>query len=223
MSAINAAATTFTTIITIYLGLAPQWLKSAFSNYGIKVIEIGALDVLPTPVAHHIDLMCCGGYIAKEIEGKLPGKPIKQNLGNVYPLDVPLNAAIVGEYIICNPDTVAPELLELGLKLIPVKQGYTKCSTLVIDETHIITEDESIYEATKDILNVLFIEKGHVFLEGYDYGFIGGASAVIGDTVFFFGNIEKHPDFKKIKAFSPKRIISLSEKEKLIDIGGVWY
>ena len=57
-----------------------------------------------------------------------------------------------------------------------------------------------------------------------DYGFIGGCSGLISnDTIVFFGNIEKHPDYDKIKVFvnsKNKTILSLSN-ENLLDLGSL--
>ena len=111
------------------------------------------------------------------------------------------------------------------MKKINVKQGYCKCSICIVDENSIITSDEGIYkEVIKHDIDCLLIEKGHIDLFELDYGFIGGCSGLINeDTLVFFGNIEKHPNFKEIKNFVSKRnkkIISLS-KEKLIDLGSL--
>ena len=37
-------------------------------------------------------------------------------------------------------------------------------------------------------------------LEPYEYGFIGGASGCDGDTVYFMGDIDSHPDSELIKS-----------------------
>ena len=75
----------------------------------------------------------------------------------------------------------------------------------------------------KNGVNVTLISNGGISLPPYDYGFIGGASGVIGKNVFFFGDISKHPDCKKIcsaienAGYTP---VSLSDEE-LTDLGGI--
>lgn len=223
---------------TAFCGKAPRWLKEAFLTYGVNVVEVGVCDSLQAPVAHHIDMMALP--IADEllvtpetefISGYFRGKDVivtKEHLFEKYPGDVLLNALILPDYLICNTKTVADEVLKLAdnceKEVIHVNQGYTKCAVCTVSNTAIITEDESIYRACKDKLNALLIQKGGAELPGYEYGFIGGASALIDDTVYFFGNIESHPDCESIFKFiceENKKMISLSKDKKLLDIGGI--
>lgn len=206
----------------IFCGEAPEWLVNAFKSYDIKLTEIGREDALPSLTAHHIDLMrvrICNKWFTKE--------NIEETLGEKYPKDVPLNVAQVGNYLICNPKTCSKNIIEHvkdKLETIPVNQGYTKCSTLVLNNHAIITEDESIATAVSGKLDCLLIDKGYVKLPGYNYGFIGGASCVIEDKIFFFGCVQNHPSYDKILKFADKQnmnIISLSDTEQLLDIGGV--
>ncbi len=224
--------------ITAFCGKAPQWLKEAFSIHGVELVEIGTCNSLQAPVAHHIDMMAIPIsdklLVTPETEfvkAYFPGKEIvvtKERLIPEYPGDVLLNAVWLPDYLICNTNAVAREILqfadEQGKTVIHVNQGYTKCATCIISDTAIITEDESIYEASQDKLDVLLIKKGEALLPGYEYGFIGGASALIGDTVYFFGNIENHSDYKAIQQFITlrnRKIVSISKDKKLLDIGGI--
>lgn len=224
--------------IAAFCGKAHQWLKEAFLLHNVNLIEIGTCNSLQAPVAHHIDMM------ALPISDKLlvtpetvftkdyfPGKEIfvtADHLSPKYPGDVLLNAVWLPDYLICNTNTLAKEILQMayeqGKTVIHVNQGYTKCATCIVSDTAIITEDESIYDACKDKLDVLLIKKGEALLPGYEYGFIGGASALIDDTIYFFGNVLNHSDYGAIQQFiieHNKRIVSLSKTEKLLDIGGI--
>lgn len=151
------------------------------------------------------------------------------SIGRKYPNNVQYNVVILGNKVIHNfkyTDSILLDYIEKNkMKKINVKQGYCKCSICIVDENSIITSDEGIYkEVIKHDIDCLLIEKGHIDLFELDYGFIGGCSGLINeDTLVFFGNIEKHPNFKEIKNFVSKRnkkIISLS-KEKLIDLGSL--
>ncbi len=206
-------------------GEAPEWLKLAFLDYDLNVIENGRCSALQEATAHHIDLVLVKvgdrWFKASDIEAKLSDK---------YPCDVLLNVASLGNTLICNPSTCAKEILDYanktGMNVIKVKQGYTKCSTLIVNDHAIITEDEGIYKTvleSNQSIDALLIKKGYVSLPGYDYGFIGGASVVIDKNVFFFGAIQNHPDYDKIKLFldsQGKEIIQLSNDKPLLDIGG---
>ncbi len=150
------------------------------------------------------------------------------DIGNIYPYNVTLNAALVGNKLLCNQKALDPLVKEYCDKsdiiILNVKQGYAKCSTLVIDENSLITDDESIQKASKKAgLNVLLIEKGDIYLDDNNYGFIGGASCKIGDTVYFFGDINTHRNSEAIKNFILNKNLKIRciTKEQLTDIGGI--
>ena len=134
-----------------------------------------------------------------------------------------------------------------NIEIIDVPQGYTKCNTLIVDEYSIITSDVGIYNACygrpriTDVdasakfdknylsgasvpqLEVLLIEKGHIILQGFDYGFIGGTSGRVGDTIIFNGDITQHPDYEKIAAFIESRGLKIKyfAEYPLEDIGSI--
>ncbi|MCL2097040.1 MAG: hypothetical protein FWH10_09085 [Oscillospiraceae bacterium] len=147
-----------------------------------------------------------------------------------YPGDIKLNAAIFGDYLICNIKHTDEKIIEYanetGKNIIDVNQGYAKCSVCIVNENSIITSDISICKkALQNNIEVLLIDKGHINLEGYDYGFIGGCSGLITkNKLAFTGNIELHPDYENIKNFCGSReveAVSLSN-EKLYDYGSMF-
>lgn len=149
-------------------------------------------------------------------------KPIKGK----YPNDIGLNFIVAGECLygkigFCD-EVLLCELSEY--KKCDCKQGYCKCSVLIVDKNAFITDDKSIFDiASKNGVDCLLISKGDVTLPGHEYGFIGGASAKISkDEILFFGDITKHKDYKKIAEFISKhgcKIISLNFP--LTDFGGM--
>jgi hypothetical protein len=65
-----------------------------------------------------------------------------------------------------------------------------------------ITADEGICRRAESLgIEVLKISSGNILLEGYSFGFIGGASFLSGDDVLFFGDVRLHPDFERIRDF----------------------
>lgn len=162
---------------------------------------------------------------------------LKQYVGNVtvlnkklsekYPGDVLLNCVCVGKNLVCNSDTVSQEIIEkmktLGYNIINVKQGYTKCSVVPVSENALITDDESVFsECKKRGLDVLKVQKGSVYLEGFDYGFIGGTCGNIDNELVFNGDITSHPDFDSIDLFLKKYgIKTVCFENKLEDIGSL--
>lgn len=173
------------------------------------------------------------GYIpnnSKNLYDKI--KPFFKNivickeLQKNYPDNIILNAALIDNKLFCKANSLAIEVTEYcnnnGIEIINVNQGYSKCSTLILKNA-IITSDLSIKKAAdKKGVEALLIQPGFIRLEGAEYGFIGGASGVIGNTVYFFGNIKKHPDYCRIIEFIEGKgmsYISLTEDE-LHDVGG---
>ena len=147
-----------------------------------------------------------------------------------YPNDVIFNALMLGDVVMGLSEsmslTLKQTLAECGKKIINVKQGYTKCSVAKISERAIITSDKGISKAAiSNGIDVLTISEGHVILEGYNTGFIGGACGVFGDTVYFCGDLSLHPDADKIEDFCKKHkksCVSLSN-EPLFDVGSLFF
>jgi hypothetical protein len=108
--------------------------------------------------------------------------------------------------------------------MVDVRQGYAKCSIVIVDEDSIITYDKGIERACSAAgMDVLLIRPGYIRLDGYDTGFIGGTSGRIGDTIFFYGDPDTHPDGDAIRKFilsKGLKISSLKEGE-LTDIGSI--
>lgn len=144
------------------------------------------------------------------------------DISGAYPDDILLNAAKIGDTVIGKMSNISRAIKDDAKNLIDVRQGYAKCSICVVNDNAFITDDKSIYDKCKDNFDVLLIDKGDILLEDKDYGFIGGASGKLWDTVYFFGSLSYHRDGDKIKAFLEKHnaeYVYLFD-EKLIDIGG---
>ena len=148
-----------------------------------------------------------------------------------YPKNVALNAVLLEKYIICKIDSLDPAIREYcarqGYTIVNVRQGYTKCSCAVVGDHAIITADKGIYNSLRELnkISVLLIGEGSVRMDGTTYGFIGGASGYnpVNNTIYFCGNILRHPDGDRIISFCNDhsvKAISLTEEE-LIDIGGM--
>ncbi|MBS7525666.1 hypothetical protein KHM83_03140 [Fusibacter paucivorans] len=121
-----------------------------------------------------------------------------------YPADIGYHIVEVDGKVYCkNPDeAVAAHIVDQHLQHVAVKQGYVQCSTIVLGQSAVITEDENLKRVmTAQGLDVLLIRKGYVGLSGYDYGFIGGCAGAFNRQLLFNGCIEKHPDFSAIHCF----------------------
>ena len=220
--------------------------EETLTKLGHRTLRLPPHPGLPAPVSSHPDMLlffapnaifCTKSYYkiaTDELEeiSKVYGAPIRyidEEYGKEYPADVLLNALPMGKNLLCNTKTVARELLHLDRMPCHVNQGYTKCSSLPLGESALITSDASIAQkATEMGLDVLQIEAGHIFLDGYDYGFIGGCASFAPrkniDTVFFCGDITKHPDYNRIYEFCAlhkHNAVSLSNLG-LCDVGTIF-
>lgn len=165
---------------------------------------------------NNIELLKKLGYAVKTVK-----------LSPGYKTESKLNFVITDDMILCNPKTCI-DISEISENkdIIYTNQGYTKCSTIFLGNNNFITEDESVCEAlSKADKKCLLIEKGHVRLDGYEYGFIGGASVYLEreKTVIFAGNISKHNSYKLIEKFCSSCGITVDsvDENDLCDIGGV--
>ena len=217
-------------------------IEDALYNYADKIIKLPPHPSLATPVASHPDMLIW--RVGKKIVTYESYLTIaKKELDEIsrlgfeltvdtslpcatYPKDVRLNAATVGDRVIANKKYVSELIKNSPLELIHVNQGYAKCSTAVVSDDAIITSDPSIYDvAIKNGIDALKIRAGHVRLDGYDTGFIGGCSGSVDEALLFTGDLSRHPDAQAISdfcAYHKKRPVSLA-KQDLYDYGTVFF
>lgn len=222
-----------------------EYIKNGLLENGFEVVLLPRDNRLAPQVSSHADMLiftlentvfCNKAYyennrsVFERIEEygyKIDASEF--TVSNEYPNDIALNQATIEKNIIGRKDSCAESILKhaklFGYAYKNIKQGYAKCSTLVLNENAIITADKNIVSAAKALgRDSLLIKNGidEIKLKGYDYGFIGGASTVYNNNVFFFGNLMLHSQFKEISEFCQKHgfsTISLG-KEALCDIGG---
>lgn len=206
---------------TIYLSETanPLLLEYLISKgHGIHIIE--NTEITYPPVSSHPDIYMCSLGIGKPVFFGCPEK-----IGKQYPDNILYNAACTGKFFIHNLKYTDPRLLAAadGIEKIHVSQGYSKCNTLIVDETGIITSDAGIYKACQDKLDVLLISPGYIKLQNFPYGFIGGTSGRVGNTIIFNGNLQNHPDHDQIADFIMKRGLDIVhfKEYQLEDIGSI--
>lgn len=194
---------------TVYLSArAGDELKKYLTEKGYSLKLVSNREETFGVLGSHPDMFYC--KMGKSLVASDPSK-----LGDKYPQDIKFNAVCLDKYFIHNLKYTDPELLQMakdmGLKLVDIKQGYTKCNTVIVDGTSVITSDDGIAKALsgeKD-LNLLKISGGNVKLEGFEYGFLGGASGRVGDEIIFNGNLSAHPDFESICKFIESRNLAV--------------
>lgn len=210
--------------MVIYLSCsAPKAVFDYFGELGYEIRRIEPSGSVNGAIASHPDIFMCRDTVrGVTIHGDMA------KIGRDYPENAAYCAVILEKYLICNLKHTAREILKyaenIGLEKIHVNQGYAKCSCAVVDGRSIITADDGIYKALAGCdIDVLKIAGGYVQLEGYDYGFIGGACGTVGDELVFCGDLREHPDFEKICAFAEKRGVKVRyfEGVPLTDVGTI--
>ena len=219
----------------------PRDVIEALTRLGFDVTPLPLCDSLPEPVRGHTDLLVfpdgrfltvSRGYYEKNsvlIDSvcKKSGLTLRfstREAGGKYPYDCLLCAAISGDRLLYCSKSTDPSITERFDLLVDLPQGYVKCSCAILADGSIITADRGIAKVTlAEGIDTLLISPGHVDLPGYDYGFIGGASGLCGDTLYFCGDLDLHPDAEAIKEFAIShgtKCVSLG-KNKLYDVGSL--
>ncbi len=154
----------------------------------------------------------------------------KTELSEKYPYDIPYNMAVFGKFAVHNfqfADFVLRECIKRKFLFeIETKQGYSKCSICVVSDNAIITEDENIFKAVSGYnIDVLKIDKGSVKLNGFNYGFFGGATGLLDNTLFVNGELKYHTDSERIKQFCKKHNTDIIELKcgEITDIGSILF
>lgn len=183
---------------------ACEGLRRWLSEKGVEILYVKDTDITYPAISAHADIYYCrlGNDAMKFAPGEVGGK---------YPADCAFNGVSLDKYFIHNRKCTAERLLRevtvRGLSYVHVNQGYTKCSTAVIDGAAVISSDESIIGAVSGLPDVeyLKITPGHILLPGLDCGFIGGACGRVGRYMAFNGDLSRHPDFERIVSFVKSR------------------
>ena len=208
---------------------------------GLTVLSPLPNIALPAETACHADMLLChaGGNVvfAEPTQALLAaslcafGFDVRFSvpLGRDYPADVPLNVAVGKRFALGNFRYADPALCAFlergGIRLVPVRQGYAKCSLCFAAENAYITEDAGIAAALRGVgADVLTVSAGEVALSKAHAGFFGGAAGLVApDTLAVNGRLDTHRDGGRIKAFLANRGVRALELTDgvITDIGGI--
>ncbi len=220
-------------------------LESSLANRGFRIIKLPASRELPAAICSHPDslmlriknrLFTYSSYAESGLEVFSDIREYHRDIaiffvsdepGDVYPKDAGLNALVSGDRLFAKTDSLCEAVKEysrsIGQRLIFTKQGYPACTTLLFGGKYAVTSDKGMKRVLEgEGIEVLLIRNGDISLSPYEYGFIGGASFVYEDKIFFYGDLSSHRDGEKIMSFARERgfsAVSLSG-ERLVDLGG---
>ncbi|MDO4458714.1 MAG: hypothetical protein Q4C42_01310 [Clostridia bacterium] len=189
---------------------------------------------LPKPVAYHPEMQFLDfGETVFVLPGSEYLEPLFKSTGRKvvytakpsdrYPHDVLCNAKIAGHGFFCNTKTIDRAVLQYatasGLDIINVKQGYTGCSILKLNNNAILTSDRTIAtKASENGYRALFVNTDGITLAGYNCGFIGGSGGIVDNRLVLTGKADP-----EIRAFAERESLGITELtgERLFDVGGV--
>ena len=184
----------------------------------IKVLD-DRIDDHPDMAVHFIDYNniivykdCYDYYVKKLKNYNINILPSNNNLGKTYPNDIYLNISRSGKYYFYKKnyiDEVVNKYLDIDNIGIDVKQGYSKCSSMIIKENTVITSDLHLHKKYISLgLKSYLLPPNEIELPGYNTGFIGGTCGNIGkDEILFYGNFKKYLYYEDLK--------KILEKEKI--------
>lgn len=154
--------------------------------------------------------------------------PSSSKLSAKYPGDIHLNAFAFKNFFIHNLKHTDQAILDYyknhGYELVNIKQGYAKCSCLVTHD-FVITSDGGIYESLRDFIPIHKIDHKQIKLQNFNYGFIGGATGVLGKKIFFTGDFSHHSSHEEILKIISKYDyeIEILSKDPIEDYGSIYF
>lgn len=221
-------------------------LAPALEKLGYEPLCLPKNPFVDKRLASHTDLSLfsngAGTFVAapylrkKDIIRRLESSGITVRFAEIaqsseYPNDAALNALLFSDKLIYAEKITANEVIEASrgaagddLRLISVKQGYVRCSVCALGNNALITADGGIAKSLeREGLDVLLISRQGVLLDGFEYGFIGGASVLLEDDLLAFtGTTSAIADAKEIERFAAAhgvRTVFLTDGPAF-DIGG---
>lgn len=222
-------------------GAYPEILE-ALKAHGIRCVTTEFDTRLPDPIAYHADMQMF--HLDKGRTFVLRGEEaLKKQLTDIgyqvaetamtpepkYPKDVLCNMLNLNGTVLANLGVMDPNIYtcleDADLKMRHVNQGYTRCATAVVAKDAIITMDLGIRALAQFLgIDVLLVHEENVFLDGYDYGFLGGCCGLIDkNVVAFTGKLDSLECAAEIRAFLEKHCVQYIEltQNQMIDIGGI--
>ena len=218
--------------------LVSEQIKDELIALGIEAVFLKRTGNISTELAYHPDILTLnvseGKWIAEKGADYFPEymnnvlTRVNLTISGVYPQDCVFNSYIIGDTVFCgrNNAEIYKDIKELKqYNAVCLKQSYTKCSVIILEEKSLITSDKSIEKALSQLgYNCLYVSNKGIGLNGFSCGFVGGcAGKISSDSLVFTGSIKAHKDYEEIKSFCGNlgiSIYSLSNKP-LYDYGGL--
>jgi len=219
---------------------APEQAKETLKKYG-EVIEFFSENICYEAISGHPDIfmtqvtgrLIVAPNLPKVFQELLTEKKIvfsvgEKPVGNKYPETSFYNAVVTEKYLIHQTlqtdDSI--QLKCLQKTKISVKQGYTRCNLIALNDQKMITSDQGIYQQlSKNGIDVLFVDPRGIVLPTFDHGFFGGTCSISGNKLFITGNLRYFSEGKNVRSFIEDAGTEIVElyKGPLFDGGGIFF
>lgn len=152
----------------------------------------------------------------------------ENDLKSKYPYDIILNAVNLENLFVHNTKYTDNILLSnvWHKKITSVSQGYTKCSTAIVNSNAVMTSDLGIAKAlSNENIDVLLLPPGDILLPSLNYGFIGGCCGLLEKgLIAFYGDLNNYSFKDEVYKFLRKHKVEpiCLSKGKLIDRGSIF-
>ena len=195
----------------------PEEAKLELHHFG-ELLFIESVNITYPAISGHPDIFFCQTknelVIAPNVQGNIRQQLHHNNIpfaegelkvGKQYPETVHYNVVVTDGLLIHNPNYTDPLILKncSGTEIIHVKQAYTRCNLIPLENNRFITSDKGI---EKTLLGkgfeILFVHPEGILLPGFDHGFIGGCCGVHKNRLFFIGSLNSFPEGDKIRSFA---------------------
>jgi len=218
----------------------PLKAKKKLANYG-ELIELETTGITYSAISGHPDIFFCqtpGGLIASPNLPEKYYRQLQQNniqliqgikpVGAAYPETSHYNAMVTSEYLVHNLSFTDPVLINAcrELKTIKVKQAYTRCNLLALENNTFLTSDPGIHKTLSEAdLQSHYFDPQKIQLRGFAMGFLGGACGTWKHKLFLCGSLRHHQWSKQFRTIAENAGYEICElyDEPLTDVGSILF
>lgn len=227
--------------IIIASSLMPYEAKQSLAAIG-EVVWLEPNSTVYPSISTHPDIFFCqyepdklvfapdtkSEYIAALHKAGIKMTKGESRLGNAHPGTVHYNACATRNILIHNLKYTDNRILDIfeGKEKVNVKQGYTRCNLLALNEKAFITSDQGIREGLlRHGFEVFYVDPCQVRLDGHEYGFFPGCCGVWRNHLVVCGDTDILKEKKELDEFLDRHGFEISElyKGELVDLGSILF
>jgi len=227
--------------IIIASSLMPYEAKQSLAAIG-EVVWLEPNSTVYPSISTHPDIFFCqyepdklvfapdikSEYIAALHKAGIKMTKGESRLGNAHPGTVHYNACATRNILIHNLKYTDNRILDIfnDKEKVNVKQGYTRCNLLALNEKAFITSDQGIREGLlRHGFEVFYVDPCQVRLDGHEYGFFPGCCGVWRNHLVVCGDTDILKEKKELDEFLDRHGFEISElyKGELVDLGSILF